>query len=302
LSGRLVLLGIKGGPAVRPGGPMPVSSLLEIGGRRAVVDCGLGVTRALTNAGMHLRTLELIFVTHLHSDHVLELGGLVHTAWTAGLSSLVRVFGPVGTSALWNHFMKSMEFDIRTRIDDEGRPDLRSLVAVDEFGAGEICRVGELTVSALRVEHPPVAECYALRFEGGGSVVFSADTAFFPPLAAFAAGADILVHEAMLEKGIDRLVTRTANGARLRQHLLASHTLAADAGRIAAEAGVKRLVLNHLIPADDPEIGEGDWVSAVRKSWQGALTIGRDGLVVPIQAASRQEEMRETGNAEERDA
>ena len=142
---------------------------------------------------------------------------------------------------------------------------------------------GGLVVTALRVEHPPVAECYALRFEHGGrSVVFSADTAHFPPLAAFARGADILVHEAMLEGGIERLIARTGNGARLKQHLLASHTMASDAGRIAAEADVGRLVVNHLIPADDPEIGEADWVAAVRKSWSGRLTIGRDGHVVPI--------------------
>ena len=133
-----------------------------------------------------------------------------------------------------------------------------------------------------------MTECYALRFEHGGrSVVFSADTAFFPPLAAFANGADILVHEAMLEDGVERLVARTGNGARLREHLLASHTFAADAGRIAAEAGVGHLVLNHLIPADDPEINEGHWIEAVRKSWSGALTIGRDGLVVPLADNSR---------------
>ena len=85
-----------------------------------------------------------------------------------------------------------------------------------------------MSVTALRVDHPPVTECYALRFEHGGrSVVFSADTAYFPPLAGFAEGADILVHEAMLEEGVDRLVARTGNGARLKQHLLASHTLPA---------------------------------------------------------------------------
>ena len=56
--------------------------------------------------------------------------------------------------------------------------------------------------------------------------MFSADTAYFPPLAEFARGADILVHEAMLEEGVERLVARTGNGARLREHLLASHTFA----------------------------------------------------------------------------
>src|SRR5690606_23007516 len=96
---RLVLLGTKGGPAIRPGGPMPTASLLEIGGRSVVVDCGLGVSAGLVKAGMHLKTLDLVFITHLHSDHVLELGPLLHTAWTAGLSSNVRVFGPEGTAA-----------------------------------------------------------------------------------------------------------------------------------------------------------------------------------------------------------
>lgn len=280
---RLVLLGTKGGPALRPGGPWPTSSLLQLGDNTIVVDCGLGVTRGIVDAEIGLKSLDAVFVTHLHSDHVLELGPLLHTAWTAGLATPVKVFGPAGISYLWQRFCQAMEFDIETRIADEGRPDLRDLVEVSEFGEGPVAEMDGLRVSALRVEHPPVVECYALRFERGGrSVVFSADTAYFPPLAEFARGSDILVHEAMLEEGVDRLVARTGNGARLKEHLLASHTKAADAGRIAAAADVGHLVLHHLIPADDAEIAESRWIAAVRKSWQGALTIGRDGLVVPI--------------------
>ncbi|MGB3900921.1 MAG: MBL fold metallo-hydrolase [Mesorhizobium sp.] len=289
---RLVLLGCKGGPAIRPGGPSPTSSLLEIAGRRVVVDCGLGVTRGLVDAGLHLKSLDLVFITHLHSDHVLELGPLVHTAWTAGLSRPVTVFGPVGTGDYWRHFTRSLAFDIDTRIADEGRPDLRDLVRVREFGEGMVMEEGGLRVSTLRVDHPPVTDCFALRFDHPGlSVVFSSDTAFFPSLADFARGADILVHEAMLGEGIERLVARTGNGARLRQHLVASHSFAEQAGRVATEAGVGRLVLNHLIPADDPAIGEADWIAAARKSWSGALTIARDGLVVELDAgvASRGE-------------
>lgn len=213
---RLVILGSKGGPALRPGGPWPSSSLLQIGGRSIVVDCGLGVTRGLVDAGIGLKSLDLIFITHLHSDHVLELGPLIHTAWTAGLATPVHVFGPPGTDHYWQRFCQAMEFDIEIRIVDEGRPDIRDLVSISEFGEGQVLEQGGLTVSALRVEHPPVTDCFALRFEHGGkSVVFSADTAFFPPLADFAQGADILVHEAMLEEGIERLVARTGNGARL---------------------------------------------------------------------------------------
>lgn len=286
MSDRLVLLGSKGGPALRPGGPWPSSSLLELGERIIVVDCGLGVTRGLVDAGISLKALDLIFITHLHSDHVLELGPLLHTAWTAGLASPVTVFGPPGTGQYWRRFCQAMEFDIEIRIADEDRPDIRGLVSIVEFGEGEILAQRGLEVSALRVDHPPVTDCFALRFEHGArSVVFSADTAFFPPLADFAKEADILVHEAMLEEGVERLVARTGNGARLKEHLLASHSFAEQAGRIASDAGVKRLVLNHLIPADDPAIGEADWVAAVRKSWSGDLTIARDGLVVDLSGA-----------------
>jgi ribonuclease BN (tRNA processing enzyme) len=280
---RLVILGSKGGPAIRPGGPSPTSMLLELAGRRIVVDCGLGVTRGLVDAGMDLKTLGLVFVTHLHSDHVLELGGLVHTAWTAGLNGRVRVFGPPGLSDYWRGFLAAMAFDVETRIADEGRPDLSAMVETVEFGEGLVLEEGMLRVAALRVNHPPVTDCFALRFQADGrSVVFSSDTACFPPLGDFALNADILVHEAMLEEGVDRLVARTGNGARLKEHLMASHTLAEDAGRIPGAAKIGRLVLNHLVPADDPLIGEAEWAAAVRKTWQGALTIGRDGLVVPI--------------------
>ncbi|UDL91276.1 MBL fold metallo-hydrolase [Mesorhizobium sp. PAMC28654] len=280
---RLVLLGSKGGPALRPGGPWPSSSLLDIGGRIIVVDCGLGVTRGLVDTGISLKALDLIFITHLHSDHVLELGPLLHTAWTAGLAMPVSVFGPPGIGHYWQRFCQAMEFDIEIRIVDEGRPDIRELVSINEFGEGQVVEQRGLKVSALRVDHPPVTDCFALRFEHGAkSVVFSADTAFFPPLADFAEGADILVHEAMLEEGIERLVAKTGNGARLKEHLLASHSFAEEAGRIASDAGIGRLVLNHLIPADDAEIGEADWAAAVRKTWAGDLTIARDGLVVGL--------------------
>lgn len=280
---RLVILGSKGGPAIRPGGPSPTSSLLEIGGRRIVVDCGLGVSRGLVEAGMALPELDLVLVTHLHSDHVLELGPLLHTAWTAGLKTPVRVLGPIGTKAVWEGFVASLSYDINLRIEDEGRPDIRDLVRIAEFGEGHVLEEGGVLIEALRVDHPPVTECYALRISHGGrTIVFSADTAYFPPLSEFARNADILVHEAMHPDGVDRLVARTGNGERLKAHLLASHTMAADVGRIAASAKVDHLVLNHLVPADDPAITQAHWIEQTATTWNGQLTIGRDGLDLPL--------------------
>jgi ribonuclease BN (tRNA processing enzyme) len=289
MSDRLVILGSKGGPAIRPGGPSPTASLLELGNRRIVIDCGLGVSRGLVEAGMALPGLDLVIITHLHSDHVLELGPLLHTAWTAGLKTPVGVWGPKGTQAVWDGFLASLAYDVDLRIDDEGRPDIRDLVHVQEFGEGVLIDSEGLTIEALRVEHPPVAECYAIRVSHAGRViVFSADTTYFPPLAKFAQGADILVHEAMHPGGVDRLVARTGNGDRLKAHLLASHTMAADAGRIATQAHAGHLVLNHLVPADDPQITEADWIRELSATWGGPLTIGRDGLSLPLPMSNPQ--------------
>ena len=126
----VALLGTKGGPAIRTGSPMPTSSVLSLAGQWAVVDCGLGVTRGIVDQGLQLKDLSLIFITHLHSDHYLELGPLIHTAWTAGLKTAVRVWGPSGLTRYWQGFLTSMQDDIKTRIEDEGRPDLATLVSI----------------------------------------------------------------------------------------------------------------------------------------------------------------------------
>ncbi|MDC0739561.1 MBL fold metallo-hydrolase [Cognatishimia sp. SS12] len=279
----VILLGVKGGPAIRQGGAMPTASLLRMGGQNIVVDCAVGATRSVVEAGVSVTDIDAIFITHLHSDHLLELGPLIYTAWTTSMPKKVKIFGPIGIADYWKNFLASMSYDHAIRMDDEGRPDLNTQVEVVEFDASLDVSLGDVKVTALRVDHPPVTECYALRFEHSGkSVVFSADTCYFPPLAVFSKDADILVHEAMLLAGVDKIVNRTPDAKRLREHLLASHTAAGDVAKIATAANVKHLVLNHLIPVDDPEFGEADWREEMSHGWDGPLTIGHDGLSIPI--------------------
>ena len=280
----VALLGTKGGPAIRPGSTMPTSSLLVLGGRHIVVDCGLGVTRGLVDQGMELKTLSEIFITHLHSDHYLELGPLIHTAWTAGLATPVTIWGPKGLETYWNGFLTSMRADIELRISDEGRPDLRALVSIKVVDAGEVVKDDALTVCAMRVLHPPLVDCFAFRFEGAGRrVVFSGDTARCDDLIGFSRSADLLVHEAMLEDALPALFARVGNGSdKLMAHLRASHTSAADAAEVAKAACVKRLALHHLVPSDDPDYDTAAWIAAVAPIGFEKIIIGRDGLRIDL--------------------
>ncbi len=276
----VALLGTKGGPAIRPGSTMPTSNLIQLSEQMAVVDCGLGVTKGLIDQGVQLKNINLVFITHLHSDHYLELGPLLHTAWTAGLNSHVQVFGPIGLEDYWQSFLQSMKADIDLRIEDEGRPDLGALVQFTAIDEGTVFSCDAFTVSAMRNIHPPLIDTFALSFVANRhKVVFSGDTAYLPALADFAKDADLLIHEAMLDEALGPLMKRIGNADdRLMKHWLRSHTFAHDAGKIATQANVKALALNHLIPSDDPDFTDEHWHSAVNPEWSGVLHIGKDGM------------------------
>ena len=278
-----MFLGTKGGTSVRKGGPMPSSSLLQLNGKSYVIDCGLGVTRSLVNADVPLTQIDAIFITHLHCDHVLELGPLIYTAWASGRTAQLDVFGPAGLADYWANFMATMSFDHGLRTGGGKRPALSNLVTIHPINDGHIVDLDTTKVSAKRVNHPPVIDCFALRFDTPEhSIVMSADTCYFPPLADFAASADVLVHEALLGAGVDALVKRLSGGEALRDHLLAGHTMVEDVGRIATAANVGHLILNHLVPADDPAFSDADWQSAIAPNWTGPMTVATDGLCISL--------------------
>ena len=280
----VALLGTKGGPAIRPGSSMPTSNLICLDGLQIVLDCGLGVTRGLVDQGVQLKDLSLIFISHLHSDHYLELGPLIHTAWTAGLKTQINIYGPESLETYWVSFLASMKADIDLRILDEGRPDLRSLITFHVVEEGLVMEQDGIAVTALRTKHPPLIDCFAYSFKTANTqVVFSGDTAPMGALEDFARGADLLVHEAMLRSALPALMARVGNGSdKLMKHFLCSHTFAQDTARTAQNAGVKHLALSHLIPSDDPDYIEQDWQEAVAQHWDGPLSVGHDGIRIDL--------------------
>ncbi len=278
---QIVLLGTKGGPRVGGARKNP-ATLLNIGGVPYVIDCGYGVSGQLLKAGVALQTLRYIFLTHMHSDHNLEYGPLVYNAWASGLKQKVDAYGPVSLNHQTAAFFDSMKFDIDIRICDEGRPDLRQLIEPHEFDHdGLVMENADVRVTATRVRHPPVKDAFAFRFDTQDrSVVISGDTNYSPELIELAKGADVLLHEVLHLPGLEALLKRANNAATLREHILASHTTTEDVGRVAAAAGVKKLVLHHFVPGDDPSISDDMWTEDVRKHFKGEIVVGRDLMLV----------------------
>ncbi len=276
---RLILLGTKGGPTLATHTNRSNSAtLILINDVPYLIDCGYGVSRQMISAGISLGRLRYIFITHHHSDHNLEYGPLLYNASVGSQSNRIDAYGPTGLQKLTNDFFEYERFDIETRLVDEGGEDPRKQVSVHEFeNAGLVMQNAEVKVTSCRVRHPPITQSYAYRFDAKDrSIVISGDTAYAPELAEFAKGADVLVHEAMYLPAIEKLIKQNPRATRLREHLLSSHTSTEDVGRIAAQAGVKTLVLSHLVPGDDPTITDQQWSEGLRKHFSGRIVVGKD--------------------------
>ena len=278
---RLILLGTGGGPRPRVN-RMASSQVIVVNGAAYVVDCGDGVARQLTAAGIPLTSLRHIFITHLHSDHILDYGNLILLAWAVGLETRLDTWGPPPLERMTQLFFEMNAYDIKIRIADETYPPLVPLVHPHEVTrGGTVMNDGTVKVTTTLVPHPIVEPALAYRFDTPHrSIVISGDTAPSDNLIRLAQGADVLVHEAMYLPGVDRLAARVPNHPGLKQHLLASHTSAEDAGRVAQAAGVKLLVLSHLVPADDPAITDEMWIAAARVHFRGQVIVGKDLLEI----------------------
>ena len=274
---RLLLLGTGGGPRPRTATSAP-AQVIVANGVPYVVDCGDGVSRQLVTAGVPLTSLRHIFITHQHSDHNADYGNLIWLAWASGLRTQVDSWGPPPLADMTRLFFEMNAFDINTRIADEGRISPVALVRAHELTNGGVVLQDEsVRVTAAVVNHPPIQHAFAYRFDAPDrSIVISGDTAVSKNLIALAQGSDVLVHEALWVPAVDRIVAKIANATTLKEHIINSHTSAEDCGKVAAAAGVKTLVLSHLVPSDDPAISDQMWIDAAKKHFRGTVVVGKD--------------------------
>jgi ribonuclease BN (tRNA processing enzyme) len=278
---RIILLGTGGGP--RPNKMRNQSSqVLIVNDIPYVIDCGGGVSRQLVFAGIPLISLRYIFITHHHSDHNLEYGGLIYNAWVSGFKGTIDSYGPPPLAKITKSFLETNEYDINIRIPDEKRLPLLPMIAPHEISKpGLVMQDDNVKVTAAVVNHPPVAPSFAYRFDTKDrSVVFSGDTTPCESLIELAKGADVLIHEVINKPALTRLMARVPNADRLIGHIVDSHTTTEDVGRIAKRAGVKKLVLTHLVPVDDPSITDEMWTGPARSQFDGEIVVGRDLLEV----------------------
>jgi ribonuclease BN (tRNA processing enzyme) len=289
---RILLLGVSGGPLPNPFASLCAQALV-INGKPYVIDFGTGVMRELILSGIpqpSLGTIRTAFLTHHHVDHSFDYPALLIESWFInhffGAGDFeMDVFGPHQMHKFTNDVLEMYKTDIENRASVLNVSEPKHYVHTHEFNFrrnGVVMRNDDVEVSATRVTHGPL-DAFAFRFDivaTGKSVVFSGDTAFSTNLIDLAHGADFLVHEAMHIPALLQSAPPQRADV-ISHHFPTIHTPAADVGVVAREAGVRTLVLDHLLPVFVPE---NVWVSEVRKNYDGNLIVGRDRMQISLSA------------------
>lgn len=275
------------------GTPIPIaerfgpSTLVEAGSEKLLFDCGRGVPIRLTQLHIPMREVTAVFLTHLHSDHVVGFPDLWLTGWLpnpafAHRTEPMRVYGPVGTKEMMLHLLKAYRADIRIRKADEKLPSEGAEIVTKEITEGVVYEKGGVKVTAFNVDHGEfIKPAFGYRIDyQGRSLVLSGDTRFCENLIRFAKGADVLLHEVAVAKPENLSTSEAA------RRIIGHHTTPEDAGRVFDRVKPKLAVYTHIVLlTTDRAISAptvDDLVSLTRKTYSGPLEVGEDLMSVEV--------------------
>jgi len=271
----VVLLGT-GNPNANPERSGPATAVV-VDGHAYLVDAGPGIVRRAAAAATRYnldallaRNLDIVFITHLHSDHTLGLPALIFSPWVLDRDVPLRVYGPPGIVDMTDHLEAAWRLDVRNRIDglQPTNPDGYK-VDVHEIAPGEVYADRRVRVTAIPVPHGSWDHAFGYRFDTADRrIVISGDATPAESLVEACNGCDLLVHEVYSEAGWQQ---RSPEWQRYHAY---AHTSSVALGRLAAEARPGLLVLYHqLAMGSTPEEIEAE----VRAGgYRGPIAYGND--------------------------
>ena len=282
---RVILLGTAGGPTFNAQ-RLGISTLIEAGSERLLFDAGRSLTTGMARLAINPADVTKIFLTHLHSDHIISLPELYLFPWASqGRSTPLYVFGPSGTRSMLRHLEEAFAFDIHIRRDvDEKYPAEGIRFVGTDIREGTVYESNGVKVTAFVVEHAPVTPAFGYRIDyRGRSVVISGDTKPSDNLVKFASGVDVLIHEVARSKQDPALVgppdellpnSRQTHGVLriITQH----HTDGIEAGSVFQRVRPKLAVFSHF------NLEPQATLALVRQNYAGPVEFGEDLMTIEI--------------------
>lgn len=299
---RLVMLGTRGGPGVDVNRGETASAVI-VDGVPYLLDCGYGTLRALLQSGIGFVNVDTLFFSHLHNDHTADLAALISHQWTSNKKTPTNIYGPYATASTVAGALQFMRADVEIRTIDEGRTVMPETMFFghDVTASADPVRVFAddrvVVLAATNTHYPERAvarmphRSLGFRFETANrTIAFSGDTAYSANVVKLARGADVFVCEVM-DHGVWQQQAERAkadiaagNTESIARHIAETHSPPADVGRMASEAKVKTVVLNHQLRGAAQPGGTAYPISAfidgVREKFSGQVIVGEDQLVI----------------------
>ena len=274
---QLILLGT-GCPSVdhKRFGP---ANLISTRKTTILVDCGSGVTQRLKEAKVSSANIDALFLTHLHSDHVVDLYQLIISSWHSYRTKSWRIFGPIGTKKFVKKLMDVLKDERMLRIKYEQRSSIQAFnVKVTEFGEYGKTRIKDLAVEYFTVDHKPVKYAYGFNFfQQKKKLTISGDTKPCENLMKYGQLADVLLHEVFIEDEIYSYFRMRTK--KTLHNVKAYHTPSTIVGKVAKITRCKKLVLTHFVPT---QFNEKKLIDVVTKDFGKKPVIGKDLLKITI--------------------
>jgi ribonuclease Z len=285
--------------------PMRAKACVAVmaGGKIYVVDSGPESTENLMSWGLPLDRVAGVFISHFHSDHIGELGELNLQTWVAGRKAPMAVYGGPGIEQVVAGFNAAYAQDDVYRTAHHTAqllpPSTARMAAhpVAMPASGPRTAVvyddGQMKVTAIETNHAPVAPAYAYRFDyKGRSVVVTGDTTSDPRLIAGSRGADMLFSEALNRQMVRAMEKGARDAGRDRiAHIMADiqsyHIAPEEAADVANKAGVKLLVLYHLIPGPDNFMAKRIFTRGMDGARRGEWDMADDGSLYTLPVGAR---------------
>lgn len=269
-------------PSIERFGP---SILIEAGNQKLLFDCGRGASQRLWQLKIPLGQVNKLFLTHLHSDHVVGIPDLWLTGWIPAAygrrATPFEVCGPAGTKAMMTNLKQAFVWDIQTRSKENNKVSDGAKVNAQDIQEGFIYEQSGVKVTAFRVNHADfIDDALGYRIDyRGRSVILSGDTRYSENLVRFAKGADVVIHEVAAAND-------KASQTDLIKQILGFHTSPEEAGKVFEDVKPKLAVYSHFVllttdpSTPPPTITE--LVNRTKKVYKGALEVGEDLMTITI--------------------
>ena len=252
------------------------SILVEHKQDKYLFDVGRGALIRLYQSNILPNEITNIFLTHLHSDHILGFSDILMTGWVYHRQSPLQIYGPKGTQNFVDSTIKAYKEDINVRSQAPENLDIKGLQTnIETIYDGFEYQNNGLTIEAFAVKHEPFAHAYGFKiYNERYCVVISGDTSYSEKVIEKSKGCDLLIHE------IAHASEHTMKKYPKAKGVISYHTNVVEVSDIINKTRPRLTILNHVLSLDGSS--DDEILNKVKQNTKHDVLIAKDLMTIDV--------------------